>query len=48
MLNTCEAYANDYNILFNVKKSKLMYFGRNNINTNNMMSMFNGTRIDFV
>ena len=25
-----------------------MYFGRNNINTNNMMSMSNGTRIDFV
>ena len=48
MLNTCEAYAKDYNILFNAKKSKLMYFGRNNINTNNMMSMSNGTRIDFV
>ena len=39
MLNTCEVYAKDYNILFNAKKSKLMYFGRNNINTNNMMSM---------
>ena len=25
-----------------------MYFGRNNINTNNMMSMSNGIRIDFV
>ena len=48
MLNTCEGYAKDYNILFNAKKSKLMYFGRNNINTNNMMSMSNGTRIDFV
>ena len=48
MLNTCEVYAKDYNILFNAKKSKLMYFGRNNINTNNMMSMSNGTRIDFV
>ena len=44
MLNTCEVYAKDYNILFNAKKSKLMYFGRNNINTNNMMSMSNGTR----
>ena len=43
-----EAYAKDYNILFNAKKSKLMYFGRNNIITNNMMSMSNGTRIDFV
>ena len=48
MLNTCEAYAKDYNILFNAKKSKLMYFGRNNINTNNMMSMSNSTRIDFI
>ena len=49
MLNTCEAYAKDYNILFNAKKRKLMYFGRNNINTNNMMSMSNvRTRIDFV
>ena len=48
MLNTCEVYAKDYNILFNAKKSKLMYFGRNNINTNNMMSMSNGTMIDFV
>ena len=38
MLNTCEVYVKDYNILFNAKKSKLMYFGRNNINTNNMMS----------
>ena len=25
-----------------------MYFGRNNINTNNMMSMSNGIMIDFV
>ena len=25
-----------------------MYFGRNNINTNSMMSMSNGTMIDFV
>ena len=25
-----------------------MYFGRSNINTNNMMSMSNGTMIDFV
>ena len=48
MLNTCEVYAKHYNILFNAKISKLMYFGRNNINTNNMMSMSNGTRIDFV
>ena len=48
MLNTSEVYAKDYNILFNAKKCKLMYFGRNNINTNNMMSMSNGTRIDFV
>ena len=48
MLNTCDVYAKDYNILFTTKKSKLMYFGRNNINSNNMMSMSNGTMIDFV
>ena len=48
MLNTCEVYAKDYITLFNAKKSKLMYFGRNNINTNNLMSMSDGTRIDFV
>ena len=48
MLNPCEVYAKDYNIIFNAKKSKLMYFGRNNINSKNMMSMSNGTMIDFV
>ena len=48
MLNTCEAYAKDYNILFSAKKCKLMHFGRNNININNMMSMSNGTMSDFV
>ena len=48
MLNTCEVYAKDYNILFNAKKNKLIYFDRNNIDTNNMMLMSNGTRIDFI
>ena len=48
MLNTCEIYAKDYNTLFSVEISKLMHFGRNIINTNNIMSMSNGTMIDFV
>ena len=43
-----EVYAKDYNILFNAKKIKLMYCGRNNINTNNIMSISNCTMIDFV
>ena len=46
MLNTCENYAKNYNFLFNAKKNKLMYFGQNKINANNIMS--NGTMIDFV
>ena len=28
MLNVCEDYAKEYNILFNASKSKLMHFGR--------------------
>ena len=28
MLNICEDYANNYNILFNASKSELMYFGK--------------------
>ena len=32
MLNVCEDFAKDYNILFNASKSKLMYFGKNNLN----------------
>ena len=28
MLNICEDYAKDYNILLNASKSKLMYFGK--------------------
>ena len=48
MLHTCEDYAKDYNILYNAKKSKLMYFGRNIISANNIRSMSNGTMIDVV
>ena len=29
MLNVCEDYAKEYNILFNASKSKLMHFGKN-------------------
>ena len=32
MLNICEDYAKDYNILFNASKSKLMYLGKNDVN----------------
>ena len=32
MLNICEDYANDYNILFNASKSKLIYFGKQYVN----------------
>ena len=48
MLNTCEVYTKEYNNLFNAKISKLMYFGRNNINTNDVMSMSNDTMINLI
>ena len=48
MLNTCEAYAKDYNIYSMLKKIKLTCFDGNNINTNNIMSMSYGTMIDCV
>ena len=48
MLNVCEDFAKDYNILFNASKSKLMYFGKNNLNCENLLYMFNGSSIEFV
>ena len=48
MLNVCEDFAKDYNILFNPSKSKLMYFGKNNLNCENLLCMSNGSSIEFV
>ena len=48
MLNVCEDFAKDYNILFNVSKSKLMNFGKNNLNCENLLCMSNGSSIEFV
>ena len=48
MLKICEDYASDYNIIFNAKKSKLMHFGSNKMNTKTTISMANGCTIDYV
>ena len=48
MLNVCEDFAKDYNILLNASKSKLMYFGKNNLNCENLLFMSNGSSIEFV
>ena len=48
MLKICEDYASDYNIIFNAKKSKLMHFGRNKINSKTTIYMANGCTIDYV
>ena len=41
MLNVCEDFAKDYNILFNASKSKLMYFGKDNLNCEYLLCMSN-------
>ena len=38
----------DYNILFNASKSKLMYFGKDNLNCENLLCMSNCSSIEFV
>ena len=48
MLNFCEDFAKDYNILFNASKSKLMYFGEDNLNCENVLCMSNGSSIECV
>ena len=49
MLNVCEDFAQDYNISFsNATKSKLMYFGKDNLNCENLLCMSNGSSIEFV
>ena len=39
MLNVCEDYAKEYNILFNASKSKLMHFGKNYFDAQHVLHM---------
>ena len=50
MLKICEKYATMYDILFNAKKSQLLYFGKdgNNDNVQPVLSMDNGKTIPYV
>ena len=48
MLNVCEDFSKDYNILFNASKSKLMYFGKDNLHCENLLCMSNSSSIEFV
>ena len=48
MLNVCEDYAKEYNILFNASKSKLMHFGKNYFDAQHVLHMSNGSKIDYV
>ena len=48
MLNVCEDYAKEYNILFNASKSKLMHFGKNYVDAQHVLHMSNGSKIDYV
>ena len=48
MLNVCENFSKDYNVIFNASKSKLMYFGKDNLNSENLLCMSNGSSIEFV
>ena len=41
-------FAKDCNILFNASKSKLMYFGKDNLNCENLSCMSNGSSTEFV
>ena len=48
MLNVCEDYAKEYNILFNAPKNKLMHFGKNYFGEQHVLYMSNCSNIDFV
>ena len=48
MLNVCEDYAKECNILFNASKSKLMHFGNNYFGVQHVFQMFNGSKIDYI
>ena len=50
MLNICEKYAKNYDILYNAFKSQLLYFGKdsNNDNIQPVLSIDNGKKILYV
>ena len=48
MLDVCEDYAKEYNILFNASKSKLMHFGNNYFDAQHVLHVSNGSKIDYV
>ena len=50
MLNICEKYARQYDILFNATKNQLLYFGKdsNNDNVQPVLSKDNGKKIPYV
>ena len=48
MLNVCEDFAKEYNILFNASKSKLMHSGKNYFDAQHVLHMSNGSNIDYV
>ena len=48
MLNVCEDFANEYNILSNASKSKLMYYGKKYFDGQHALHMSNGSKIDYV
>ena len=50
MLNVCEDYAKEYNILFNASKSRLIHFGNNYFDAQHVLHtcMSNGSNIDYV
>ena len=48
MLNVCEDYAKEYNILFNTSKSKLIQFGKNYFDAQHVLHMSNGSEFDYV
>ena len=50
MLKNCERYANDHDIMFNAKKSQLLYYGShtNNFPCTAALSLQNGQKIQFV
>ena len=43
-----EDYAKEYNILFNASKSKLMHFGKNYYDGQNVLHVSNCSKIDYV
>ena len=50
MLKICEWYANDHDIIFNAKKSQLLYYSSqtNDIPCTPALSLQNGQKIQFV